>query len=98
MIIQSGATYRLEKTKKAGRLIELGWEIVNPKHPRVGDWIYRCANPGQRRRQGIISVRELERSWEVLLCRHRQSPEFCTECLPICPFCTNDLCTCSEGS
>lgn len=98
MMIQAGARYLLVRTKKAGRLIELKHEIVNPEHHRCGDWIYACANTGQRQREGIISVHELERSWEILLCKHGQSPEFCTMCTPICPFCTNDQCSCSEGS
>jgi hypothetical protein len=38
-------------------------------------------------------VAELERSWEMLLCTHRQSPEVCEVCFPACPFC-GSKCAC----
>lgn len=90
--------YICVRTKRAGRTIELMHKIVNPSNPRLGDWHYRVAISGKPRRWGTISERELLRNWEVLLCNHGVSPEFCTQCTPICPFCANDQCTCSEGS
>lgn len=58
------SVYVLVKTKHAGRMIQLTHRVVNPKHPRLGDWAYRNCTPGQRRSTGFISVAELERSWK----------------------------------
>jgi len=99
MIIQKGATYRLTRTAKAGRLIELVGEVTNPDNRRVGDLAYVCAGYTasgllQHRRRGYISPAELESHWEMLLCKHNQSPEVCEVCFPSCPFC-GGKCACS---
>lgn len=99
MIIQNGATYRLTRTAKAGRLIELVGSVTRREHHRFGDLRYVCAGYDkhgrlQRRRSGTISAAELERSWMMLLCKHNQSPEVCEVCFPSCPFC-GGKCACS---
>lgn len=97
MMITAGATYILVRTKKAGRKIELLRRIVNPTHPRCGDWVYACAEPGKRRREGVVSVKRLQQAWEIMLCPHRTTPDVCTDgCGDACPFCQTIVCHCPK--
>jgi hypothetical protein len=85
MMVQSGATYILIRTKQAGRLIKLKHRITNTAHPRCGDWVYACAESGKRRREGIVSVARLQQAWEILLCTHGISPDVCRTMTCQCP-------------
>lgn len=62
--VKEYSVYVCNKGTRLGKLIELTHRVVNPQHPRFGDWAYRNCTPGQRRSTGFISVAELERNWK----------------------------------
>lgn len=52
------------KGRRVGQVIDLVGIVTNRDHKRYADVRYVNATPGQRRRSGIISARELRRNWE----------------------------------